>query len=98
MEIEGFAVLDSDEVFYMALEGEELSFKAIGKIAPARMGVRVAMKGYMTHDGVEYSHTMRGRAIPFGWYNRLANQLRRRTLQMLPLKSSQAETPSNQTV
>jgi hypothetical protein len=78
VEIEGLAVLDSDGVFYMALEGEDLSFKAIGRIAPAKMGVRVAMKGYMTHDGVEYSHTMRGRAIPFGWYNRLANQLRRR--------------------
>ena len=78
VEIEGLAVLDSDGVFYMALEGEDLSFKAIGRIAPAKMGVRVAMKGYMTHDGVEYSHTMKGRAIPFGWYNRLANQLRRR--------------------
>ena len=78
VEIEGLAVLDSDGVFYMALEGEDLSFKAIGRIAPAKMGVRVVMKGYMTHDGVEYSHTMRGRAIPFGWYNRLANQLRRR--------------------
>jgi len=78
VEIEGLAVLDSDGVFYMALEGDDLSFKAIGRIAPAQMGVRVAMKGYMTHNGVEYSHTMRGRAIPFGWYNRLANQLRRR--------------------
>jgi len=78
VEIEGLAVLDNDGVFYMTLEGEDLSFKAIGRIAPAKMGVRVVMKGYMTHDGVEYSHTMRGRAIPFGWYNRLANQLRRR--------------------
>jgi len=78
VEIEGLAVLDSDGVFYMALEGEDLSFKALGRIAPAKMGVRMAMKGYMTHDGVEYSHTMRGRAIPFGWYNRLANQFRRR--------------------
>jgi len=78
VEIEGFAVLDSDGVFYMALQGEDLSFKAIGRIAPAKMGVRVAMKGYMTHDGVEYSHTMKGRAVRFGWYNRFANQLRRR--------------------
>ena len=58
---------DSDGVFYMTLECEDLSFKAIGRIAPAKMGVRVAMKGYMTHDGVEYSHSMRGRAVPFGW-------------------------------
>ena len=78
VEIEGLAVLDSDGVFYMILEGEDLSFKAIGRIAPGKMGVRVAMKGYMTHDGVEYSHTMKGRAVRFGWFNRFANQLRRK--------------------
>ena len=98
VEIEGLAVLDSDGVFYMALEGEELRFKAIGKIAPARMGVRVAMKGYMTHDGVEYSHTMRGRAIPFGWYNRLANQLRRRAAQENAPDDAPEIEPSRNTV
>jgi hypothetical protein len=78
VEIEGLVVLDSDGVFYMTLEGEDLSFKAIGKIAPAKMGIRLAMKGYMTHDGVEYSHNMKGRAVRFGWFNKFANQHRRR--------------------
>ena len=77
VEIEGYAILDSDGVFYMKLEGEDLDFKAIGRIAPAMHGVRVAMKGYMTHDGIQYSHEMQGRAIPFGWFNRVANQVRR---------------------
>ena len=98
VEIEGLAVLDSDGVFYMALEGEDLSFKAIGRIAPAKMGVRVAMKGYMTHDGVEYSHTMRGRAVRFGWFNRFANQLRRRpALENTPDVAPEVE-PSKYTV
>ena len=77
VEIDGYALLDSDGVFYMTLEGEDLEYKAIGKIAPAVRGVRVAMKGFMTHDDVEYSHTMRGRAVPFRWFNRAANQVRR---------------------
>ena len=64
VEIEGYAILDSDGVFYMKLNGEDLSFKSIGKIAPAGIGVRVAMKGYMTHDGSDYSFKMHGRAIP----------------------------------
>ncbi len=78
VEIEGYALLDSDGVFYMTLDGEDLEFKAIGKIAPGKWGVRVAMKGYMTHDGVEYSHEMKGRAMPFGWFHRAANSLRRK--------------------
>ena len=77
VEIEGYALLDSDGVFYMKLGGDGLNYKAIGKIAPAMYGVRVSMKGYMTHDGVEYSHTMQGRAMPFGWLNRAANKLRK---------------------
>ena len=98
VEIEGLAVLDSDGVFYMALEGEDLSFKAIGRIAPAKMGVRVAMKGYMTHDGVEYSHTMKGRAVRFGWFNKFANQLRRRpALENTPDVAPEVE-PSKYTV
>jgi hypothetical protein len=98
VEIEGLAVLDSDGIFYMALQGEALSFKAIGRIAPAKMGVRVAMKGYMTHDGVEYSHTMRGRAVPFGWYNRLANQFRKRAAQETAPGVAPAVEPSRYTV
>lgn len=77
VEIEGYALLDSDGVFYLTLDGEDLEFKAIGKIAPAMAGVRVAMKGYMIHDDIEYSHKIHGRAIPFGWFNRAANQLRK---------------------
>lgn len=75
VDIEGFALLDTDGVFYMSLEGDDLEFKAIGKIAPARVGVRVAMKGYMTHDGVEYSHRMNGRAMPFGWFQRARSRV-----------------------
>ena len=99
VEIEGLAVLDSDGVFYMALEGEALSFKAIGRIAPARMGVRVAMKGYMTHDGVEYSHTMRGRAVRFGWFNKFTTQLRRRAApENAPDVAPEIEPSSNKPV
>jgi len=64
VDIEGYAILDSDGVFYMKLNGEDLSYKAIGKIAPAGVGVRVVMKGFMTHDDVDYSFRIHGRAIP----------------------------------
>ena len=64
VDITGYAILDSDGVFYMKLEGEDLGFKAIGRIAPAGIGVRVAMKGWMNHDDVSYSFKMHGRAIP----------------------------------
>ena len=64
VDITGYAILDSDGIFYMKLNGEDLSFKAIGRIAPAGVGVRVAMKGYMTHDEIDYSFRMHGRAIP----------------------------------
>ena len=64
VDIEGYAILDSDGIFYMKLNGEDLSYKAIGKIAPAGVGVRVVMKGYMTHDDVDYSFRLHGRAIP----------------------------------
>ena len=92
--------MDSDGVFYMSLDGENLEFKAIGKIAPAMGGVRVAMKGYLTHDGVEYSHTMRGRAIPFGWFNRMTNQLRRKarpvpTPENVPVEPTEYSPVSN---
>ena len=64
VDINGYVILDSDGVFYMKLEGDGLGFKAIGKIAPAGIGVRVAMKGYMSHDDVNYSFKLHGRAIP----------------------------------
>ena len=78
VEIEGYAVLDSDGVFYMKLEGEDMSFKSIGRISPAGVGVKVAMKGYMTHEDLDYSFTMHGRAIPLRGgliRNRIQNQL-----------------------
>lgn len=78
VEIEGYAVLDTDGVFYMKLEGEDIVFKSIGRISPAGVGVRVAMKGYMTHEDVDYSFRMHGRAIPLRGgliKNRLRNQL-----------------------
>ncbi len=95
-EIKGYALLDSDGVFYMTLDGEDMEYKAIGKIAPAVRGVRVSMKGYMTHDGVEYSHTMEGRAIPFGWFNRAVNQ-RRQTVKPVP-EGTQVEPSRNKPV
>jgi hypothetical protein len=78
VEIEGYAVLDTDGVFYMKLEGEDMSFKSIGRISPAGVGVKVAMKGFMTHSDVDYSFQMHGRAIPLRGgliRNRVQNQL-----------------------
>lgn len=78
VEIEGYAVLDTDGVFYMKLEGMDMSFKSIGRISPAGVGVRLAMKGYMTHGDIDYSFHMRGRAIPLRGgliRNRVQNQL-----------------------
>lgn len=61
--VDGYALLDGNGVFYLALEGET-SFKAVGRINGAWFGVRVSMKGYIVDDGVTYSHMMRGWAIP----------------------------------
>jgi len=61
--VSGYALLDSDGVFYMKLDGET-AFKAIGQIHGAWFGVRVSMKGYLVDDEVTYSHQMRGWAIP----------------------------------
>ena len=61
--VDGWALLDSDGVFYMKLDGD-VSFKAIGQIHGAWFGVRVSMKGYFVADGLTYSHVMRGWAIP----------------------------------
>lgn len=78
VEIEGYAVLDTDGIFYMKLIGEDIVYKSIGRISPAGVGVRVAMKGYMTHGDTDYSFRMNGRAIPIRGgliRNRLRNHL-----------------------
>ena len=69
--VKGVAVLGSDGVFVMKLQGDDLSFYAIGRIGRARFGVRLAMKGYMNHDGEMYGFHMKGTAHPigFGWRN-----------------------------
>ncbi|MCW4048893.1 MAG: hypothetical protein NWE89_04070 [Candidatus Bathyarchaeota archaeon] len=61
--VEGFAVL-KDGVFAMMLTGEDFDLKGIGRIAPARVGVRVGMKGFMSHDGKQYHFKVTGRAHP----------------------------------
>jgi hypothetical protein len=67
--VKGVAVLCSDGVFVMKLHGDDLDLWAIGRIGKARYGVRLAMKGYMSHDGDMYGFHMKGRAHPigFGW-------------------------------
>jgi hypothetical protein len=65
--VKGVAVLGSDGVFVMKLHGEDLDLWAIGRISRARFGVRLAMKGYMSHDGDMYGFHMRGSAHPIGW-------------------------------
>jgi hypothetical protein len=75
-EVDGYALLDSDGVFYMKLDGD-VAFKAIGRIHQAWFGVRVSMKGYLIEDDITYNHYMRGWAIPltFKLINRLRNHL-----------------------
>ena len=69
--VKGVAVLGSDGVFVMKLQGDDLSLWAIGRIGRARLGVRLAMKGYMSHDGEIYGFHMKGNAHPIGlgWRN-----------------------------
>lgn len=71
--VTGYALLASDGVFYMKLDGE-IAYKAIGQIHGAWFGVRVSMKGYLVDDGYTYSHQMRGWAIPLT--NNLISRLR----------------------
>jgi hypothetical protein len=75
-EVSGYALLDSDGVFYMKLDGD-VAFKSIGRIHQAWFGVRVKMKGYLIEDESTYNHYMRGWAIPlnFNLINRLRNHL-----------------------
>jgi hypothetical protein len=63
-EVEGVGVLFKEEgVFVMKLEGEGFSLKAIGRVHKGMWSLRVAMKGRMTVDGVDYAFRMRGRAF-----------------------------------
>ncbi len=99
VDITGYAILDGD-VFYMKLEGDGMSFKAIGKIAPAGIGVRVAMKGYMSHDDVDYSFRMHGRAIPLRGNlikNRIRNHLNDQNQGNEPAASRRRVTPNADT-
>ena len=62
-EVEGYALLDGDGIFFMRLWGD-IDFKSIGRIHPFWYGIRVSMKGYIVEDEITYSHKMRGWAIP----------------------------------
>ena len=75
-EVDGYALLDSDGIFYMKLDGE-VAFKSIGRIHSSWFGVRVSMKGYLVDDDITYSHNMRGWAIPLtmNLITRLRNHL-----------------------
>jgi len=64
VKVEGKVVLLGDGVFAMKLHGEDLELKAVGRIAPARVGIRVAMKGKLVDDGEDYRFKAAGRAIP----------------------------------
>jgi competence protein ComGC len=65
-EVEGYALLDSDGVFYMKLDGD-VTYNSIGRIQPVWFGVRVLMKGYLVDGDTTYSHYMRGWAIPLNF-------------------------------
>jgi len=96
VEVEGYAILDTDGVFYMKLTGEGLSFKSIGRVAPAGVGVRVAMKGYMSQEDAEYSFSMHGRAVPLRGNlirNRLNNQKQGRQMEPSEPARGRSVTP-----
>jgi len=86
--IKGVAVLGSDGVFVMNLQGDDLSLWAIGRIGRARYGVRLAMKGYMSHDGEMYGFHMKGSAHPIGFDWR--NPQTQSTEALTPSKSAKA--------
>ena len=65
--VKGKGVLCSDGVFVIKLEGDDLEFYGIGLVGKAMYGVRLAMKGYMEHDGVMHSYNMAGGAYPIGF-------------------------------
>lgn len=62
--VKGVAVLCSDGVFVIKMEGDDLALYGIGRIGKAWYGVKLAMKGYMKHDGEMYGFRMRGGAHP----------------------------------
>jgi hypothetical protein len=88
--VKGVAVLGSDGVFVMKLQGDDLSLSAIGRIGRAWLGVKLAMKGYMSHDGETYGFHMKGTAHPigFGWRNLQTRSAEAQT----PTKSAKART------
>ena len=61
--VEGYGILFNEERFFvMKLQGEGLELKAVGRVAGARWGVRVSMKGKMSVEDTDYGFHMRGRA------------------------------------
>ena len=86
--VKGVAVLGGDGVFVMKLHGDGLSLGAIGRIGRARLGVRLAMKGYMSHDGENYGFHMKGNAHPIGFDWR--NPQTQSTEALTPSKSAKA--------
>jgi hypothetical protein len=79
IEVKGYAIVDSDGVFYLKLIGEDLELKSIGRVARTGIGVRIEMKGYMNHDGEDFNFKMHGRALPLNiglFRNRTRNYLK----------------------
>jgi hypothetical protein len=73
MNVIGKAVLCSDGIFVIKLEGNGVELYGIGIIRRAWYGVRLAMKGYLEHDEEIYGFQMSGKAHPIGfnWRPRL---------------------------
>jgi hypothetical protein len=64
----GQAVLFDDGVFFMKLDGEDnLELYGVGLVGKEWYGVKLAMKGYIDHDGSMYDFRMLGRAYPIGF-------------------------------
>jgi hypothetical protein len=76
VKVEGYIVLRG-RVFAMKLRGEGVELKAVGAIAPAGIGVRIAMRGRMTHNDENYGFKMTGRAVrvhpALSWENTQTN-------------------------
>ena len=76
VKVEGYIVLRG-RVFAMKLRGEGVDLKAVGAIAPAGIGVRVAMRGRMTHNDENYGFKMTGKAAhvhpAYSWENTQTN-------------------------
>lgn len=76
VKVEGYIVLRG-RVFAMKLRGEGVDLKAVGAIAPAGIGVRVAVRGRMTHNDEYYGFKMTGKATrvhpAYSWENTQTN-------------------------